>query len=280
MDDLKTAFVTGATNGIGKAIASGLAKQGLRVIVGARDADKGKAVRDELAAATGNANITVAKVDVASRASIAALDLGVPRLDILVNNAGVWYTDRTLSPDGIELVFATNVLGPHRVTKRVMPLLEAAPAARVVNVVSAFSKHLDLTDLEFARRKYDGFKCYSQSKQALRMLTWGLASRFAGTKLTANAVSPGFVKTGFNTNTHGFLSVVLGLSSKLFAVSPENGAATPIWVATSRELDGVSGKYFDAMKEKDGKFREPEAIAELERLCDAYDAKPAAVRAV
>jgi len=117
MDDLKTAFVTGATNGIGKAIAIGLAKQGLRVIVGARDVDKGKAVRDELAAATGNPNITVAKLDVASRASIAALDLGVPRLDTLVNNAGVWYTDRTLSPDGIELVFATNVLGPHRVTK-------------------------------------------------------------------------------------------------------------------------------------------------------------------
>ena len=73
---------------------------------------------------------------------------------------------------------------------------------------------------------------------------------------------------------------MLGLSSKLFAVSPDKGAATPIWVATSRELDGVSGKYFDAMKEKDGKFREPEAIAELERLCDAYDLKPAAVRAV
>jgi NAD(P)-dependent dehydrogenase (short-subunit alcohol dehydrogenase family) len=268
----KTAVVTGATGGIGKEIARGLAKLGATVIIGARNAERGEAARAEIARDAGHENVHVLAVDVAEarsmRAFAAELERRFPRLDILVNNAGVWLTDRRTTADGHELTLGTNVIGPHLLTSLLLPRLKASAPARVVNIVSAFAGNYDVTDLQFSRRKFDGFKAYGQSKQALRMLTWGLATRLAGTGVTANAASPGFVKTDFNQNAHGFTATMIGLSSKLFAVSPAKGADTPIWVAAAAEVEGVTGKYFEARKEKDGKFREPEAIAELERKLD------------
>jgi NAD(P)-dependent dehydrogenase (short-subunit alcohol dehydrogenase family) len=266
----KTALVTGATSGIGKEIARGLLKLGAEVVIGARDAAKGAAVRDELARETGKSSISVMTIDVASFASIRAFASawGERPLHLLVNNAGVWYTDRKDSSDGYELTFATNVLGPHLLTQLLAPRLTASAPARIVNVVSAFASNYDANDLLFRTRKYDGFKAYGQSKQALRMLTWGMAARFEGTGVVANAAAPGFVKTNFNQNTHGFMSAMISFSSKLFAVSPEKGADTPLWVAADGSLSTANGKYFDARKEKDGKFRETPAIADLERRCD------------
>jgi NAD(P)-dependent dehydrogenase (short-subunit alcohol dehydrogenase family) len=268
----KTALVTGATSGIGKHIAIGLARQGAKVIIGARDRERGEVARRDIEASAGDAHIEIALVDVASFASIRAFaeDVGrrEPRLDVLVHNAGAWFTERRLSADGHELTFATNVLGPHLITRLVQPLLEASGSARIVNVVSSFAGDYDVDDLDFVSRAYNGLSAYKQSKQALRMLTWGQAARLAGTGITSNAAAPGFVKTGFNRNARGFMATMMGLSAKLFAVSPEKGAATPLWVASAPELAGVTGKYFDARKEKDGKFRDPEAIAALEARCD------------
>jgi len=268
----KTAFVTGATGGIGKHIALGLARLGATVIIGARDREKGAAARGELVAASGNERIQVAALDVSSLRSIRTLALDVPRLDILVNNAGAWFSDRRTSVDGHELTLATNVLGPHLVTRALLPKLTATQGARVINIVSDFASEYDASDLEYASRPYDGLKAYKQSKQALRMLTWGMASRLAEHGITVNAVAPGFVRTDFNQNAHGFMAGLLGMMAKLFAVSPQKGADTAVWAATAPELAGVTGKLFAKRREKDGKFRDVSAIADLEARLDAIAA--------
>jgi len=270
----KTALVTGATGGIGKEIARGLAKAGGRVIIGARNADKGAAVREEIVKDAAGAQVEVRRLDVSSQASIRAFveRFDVEQLDILVNNAGAWFSDRRQSVDGYELTFATNVLGPHLLTKLLLPKLRG----RIVNIVSGLAANYDAGDLMFDTRKYDGFKVYAQSKQALRMLTWGLAARLDGKGVTVNAAAPGFVKTDFNQNAHGFTASMINVMVKMFGATPAKGADTPLWVATAPELDGVTGKYFDGRKEKDGKFREPNAIADLEKRCDEMVAGPRA----
>jgi NAD(P)-dependent dehydrogenase (short-subunit alcohol dehydrogenase family) len=260
----KTALVTGASAGIGKEIARGLLGMGAHVIFGVRNVEKGQAVAKELAGAS-----TVMQVDTSSPASIrkfaAEVKAKFPKLHILVNNAGAWYSDKRTSPEGKELTFATNVLGPYLLSEELSPLLKASAPSRIVNVVSSFASDYDLGDLEFSRRKYDGFKAYGQSKLAARMITWGLAKRLAGTGVTVNAAAPGFVRTDFNKNAHGFIASMINLSAKLFADTPAQGGDAITWAAVAPELEGQTGKYFDRRKEKDGKYQEPGAIAELEK---------------
>ncbi len=267
----KIAIVTGATTGIGKQIALGLGRLGARVVIGARTPERGEAARAEIAAET-KADVSVLAIDVASFTSIhkfaEEFEQRFDRLDLLVNNAGAWFSDRRTSADGHELTLATNVLGPHLLVRLLRGRLEAGAPARVVNIVSGLAGNYDANDLAYERRPYDGFKAYAQSKQALRMLTWGLAARLDPARVTVNAAAPGFVKTEFNRNARGFTAGMIGMMAKLFAATPGKGARTPLWVATAPELAGVSGKYFDAMKEKPSKFREPDAIADLERRLD------------
>jgi len=265
----KVAVVTGATGGVGKEIARGLTRMGARVVIGARDPARGEAARVDIGGQPGQ--VSVLPLDVADLSSVRAFALAlsddVDRLDVLVNNAGAWFSDRRESPQGHELTFATNVLGPHLLTELLLERLREAGQARVVNVVSSLTGHYDATDLQFTRRGYDGFNSYAQSKHALRMLTWGLATRLSGSGVTANAVAPGFVRTGLNRNAHGLRASMIDLSARLFAVSPDKGAQTPLWAATAPELAGVSGRYYAGRKEKDGRFRDPGAIADLEQRC-------------
>jgi NAD(P)-dependent dehydrogenase (short-subunit alcohol dehydrogenase family) len=267
----RVCLITGATSGIGKEAARGLARMGATVIIGARDLRHGEAARSEIAADAPDAAVHLMRLDVAGHASIhafaGAFSEQFTELHVLVNNAGAWFSERRESPDGYELTFATNALGPHLLTELLLPPLRLAGDARVVNVVSSIAGHYDSTDLQFTRRRYDGYQAYAQSKQALRMLTWALAARLAGTGATANAAAPGFVRTGLNRHAHGFRASMIGLSSRLFAVSPQKGADTPLWVAVAPELDGVTGQYFDQRTRKDGRFADPEPIEELEQLC-------------
>jgi len=261
----KVAVVTGATGGIGKHIAQGLALLGAHVVIGARDPQRGEAARAELAAAAANDRVSVLPVDVASQASLRAFASAFTdrhqSLDILVNNAGAWFTDRRQSPDGYELTLATNVLGPHLLTRLLLDSLRAAPSARVVNIISAIAGDYDATDLQFARRPFDGYKAYAQSKQALTMLTWGLAAATAGQGISANAAAPGFVRTGFNSNAHGAKATMINVMARLFAVSPAKGADTPLWVASAPELEGVTGKSFSGHKEQAARFAGTAQIA-------------------
>jgi NAD(P)-dependent dehydrogenase (short-subunit alcohol dehydrogenase family) len=277
----KVAVVTGATGGIGKEIARGLVRLGCTVVIGARDARRGEAARVELGAA-GDGGVSVLPLDVSDQSSVRSFAAELRRvlrggigqgLDVLVNNAGAWFTDRRRSSDGLELTLATNVLGPHLLTELLLDDLRAAGSARVVNVVSAITGDYDPTDLQFTTRRYDGYKAYAQSKQALTMLTWGLATRMAGQGVSANTAEPGFVRTAFNANAHGPRATMINVMARLFAVSAAKGADTPLWAASAPELDGVTGRSFAGRKERPPKFTEPGPIAELEHLCVALEAR-------
>ena len=270
----KVAIVTGATAGLGKELARGLARLGAQVILPARSLERGEAALQDIVTTTGNKNISVMKLDVSSTESIKAFVAEVkqktPKLHIIINNAGAWFTDRRESPEGNELQLATNVLGPYLLNNLLLDLLRASAPARIINVASGFAANYDASDLQFSKRKYDGFKAYGQSKQAIRMLSFGLAERLKGSGVTVNAVEPGFVKTDLNRNAKGMIPFFINVSAKLFAVSPAAGADTPLWAAVAPELEGVTGKFLGGRKEKESKFREPGPIAELERACEDF----------
>lgn len=203
-------------------------------------------------------------VDVASQASIRAAgerlrQEGRP-LDVLLNNAGAIVPARTLSPDGIELTFATNVLGYHLLTHELLPLVEQAPAGRVVNVASGFAFGLELDDLEFSRRRYDQNEAYAQSKQANRMLTWALARRLAekGSRVTANAMTPGPVDTELLRKGFG------GMRGK----PVEEGADTAVWLAASPDVATVSGQFFGDRHAQPCPYHDPAAEEALWSACD------------
>jgi NAD(P)-dependent dehydrogenase (short-subunit alcohol dehydrogenase family) len=266
-----TAVVTGATGGIGKEIVRGLLRQGATVIIGVRSIGKGEALRSEFAKETGGGRVEILPLDVASMTSVRAFADAVARthstLQVLINNAGAWFNERGETAEGHELTLATNVLGPYLLARLLQPLLEAGKPARIVNITSSAVGNYEASDLEWKKRKYNGFKAYTQSKQALRMMTWKLAQRLEGSGVVANAVSPGFVKTDFLQNTTGIVAGMLRALT-IMAVSPEKGAATPLWVALAPECASVSGRYFEAHKEKDGKFRQQAPLDELETLLD------------
>src|SRR5262245_31620104 len=178
----KHVVVTGPTSGLGQQIALDLAKAGAHVVLACRDTVKGAQV-GALVVRAGAASAAVLWIDTSSAASIAEFSRRYrdryPRLDVLVNNAGVSYSARERTIEGVEMTFGTNVLGYHRVTKALLELLTASTSARIVNVASMFANHLDLDDLQFTRRPYDGLSAYAQSKACDRLLTWAWARRLA-----------------------------------------------------------------------------------------------------
>jgi retinol dehydrogenase-12 len=268
----RTCVVTGASAGIGRATAWELARLGARVVMAVRSPEKGEKVRHAIRKTTGNADVELAVVDLARQDSVRAFarELGArhPTVEVLVNNAGIWAGGRRkTSPDGIELTWATNVLGYVLVTDLLLPQLRAAGRARVVNVASRYAGGLDLTDVEFERRPWSGKDAYTQSKQANRMLTWALARRLEGTGVTANAMHPGFVSTEIFGKGGGGLALPLSLYAKLRARRPAEGADTVAWLAASPEVEGRSGLFWVDRGEHRCRFRDEAAEEELWRLC-------------
>jgi len=266
----KTCLVTGASAGIGLAAAHGLARLGARVVMAVRNPEKGERARRAVMGATGR-EVEMAVVDLASRQSIRAFarDLAArhPTLDVLVNNAGIWSGSRKVSPDGVELVWATNVLNYFLVTELLRPQLQAAGKARVVNVASQLAGGLDLTDVQFERRPWSGRSAYAQSKQADRMLTWALARRLSGTGVTANAMHPGFVATEIFGKGGGLVSLFASLYSKLRGRRPEEGADTVVWLAASPDAEGRSGLFWIDRQERRCRFRDEAGEEALWALC-------------
>ncbi len=266
----RTCLVTGASAGIGLAAARGLARLGAHVVMAVRNPEKGERARRAVMGATGR-DVEMAVVDLGSRKSIStfARDLAArhSRLDVLVNNAGIWSERRKVSPEGVELVWATNVLNYFLVTELLQPLLRAAGKARVVNVASQLAGGLDLTDVGFERRPYFGRTAYAQSKQADRMLTWGLSRRLAGTGITANAMHPGFVATEIFGKGGGLVSLAASLYAKLRGRRPEQGADTVVWLAASPEVEGRSGLFWIDRQERRCRFRDEAGEEALWALC-------------
>jgi retinol dehydrogenase-13 len=235
----KTAAVTGATGAIGKAVAFDLAKRGYRVILLVRDSNKARTATAEIKQKTGNEFVDFHLVDLSLQSSIESLANSWERpLNILVNNAAISPQNRQETADGIELQFATNVLGYFWMTKYFVDILIHSAPSRIVNVASYWAGGLDIEDLEFTRRPYHNHDAYRQSKQANRMLSTIMADDYDPSLLTINSCHPGDVNSSLS-NSLGF-----GGSQ-----SPQAGAKTPSWLATSEELEGISGNYFEFMKE-------------------------------
>jgi len=262
-------LVTGANAGIGYEIARGLAKAAGKphVILAVRNQAKGESARAKISAETGNPNLEVLLVDLASHKSIrnAANEFSKTHavLDVLINNAGISSPTRHESPDGIELTFATNVVGYFLLTNLLLDALSRAPAGRLVNVASEMAYGLDLDDVEFKKRTYNPSTAYAQSKQANRMLTWAYARRFEGTQITANAMSPGPVDT----------PLLHSLSPGMKGRTTEKGAETVVWLATSPEVAGLSNRLWFDRAERVCKFHNPEQEEKLWSICGELSAK-------
>ena len=268
---MRTCLVTGANSGIGRETARGLARLGHRVVLASRNPQRGEAARRDVAATTGNPAVELMIVDLSRQASIrdfARAFLDAHReLHVLVNNAGIWSTRRRESAEGIEQTWATNVLGYFLLTELLLDRLRESAPARIVNVASQLARDLDLEDVEFRRRSYSGVSAYAQSKQADRMLTWALARRLEGTAVTANAMHPGGVNTPLFSKGGGLLAMAASAFSKMAGKTPEEGADTVVWLATSPDVEGQSGTFWIDRHAVPCRFHDPAAEERLWTLC-------------
>ena len=244
----KTCIVTGASSGIGKETALALARAGATVAVVCRTHETGERAVTEIRQRSQSSDVALFVADLASQRAVrmlaAELATALPRVDVLVNNAGRIMGDRDLTEDGLETTFAVNHIASFLLTRLLEPKLTASAPARVVNVASKAhqSGTLRFDDL-MGTRAYDGWKAYAQSKLANVVFTYELARRLAGTGVTANCLHPGVVATNFGNAGPPLIRVGIRLAGP-FLKAPAQGAATSIYLASSPEVEGVSGKYF------------------------------------
>jgi retinol dehydrogenase 12 len=254
MTDLhgKTALVTGATAGIGRVTAETLAKMGANVILVGRSPNKLNAAVAEIRSATGNPRVDGLVADLSSQASVRQLAeeylARFDQLHILVNNAGAFFARRHESVDGIEMTFALNHLAYFLLTDLLLERIKASTPARIVNVSSGahVAARLNLDDLE-NKRSFSGWKAYGESKLANIYFTYELARRLDGSGVTVNALHPGFVATNFGISNGGLLAPLFRIF-QMGAISPQEGAQTTLYLASSPEVAGVTGQYFDRSK--------------------------------
>lgn len=276
MSDLEgqTIVVTGATGGIGKATALALARPGVHLVILGRSEGKLAATRSEILAAARETRVETIVCDFESQASIrqaGAECLALcPRIDVLVNNAGAIFPKRELTIDGIERTFALNHLGYFLFTSLLLERVKASAPARIVNVASDAHRtgEVDFDDLQ-STGIYVSYRAYSTSKLCNILFTYELARRLEGTGVTVNCAHPGVVATAFAAS-----SPWIGLFFKVarpFLRTPEEGAATVVLLASSKEVEGMTGKYF-----KNGRptrssrgSRDPEAARRLWDVSEA-----------
>jgi NAD(P)-dependent dehydrogenase (short-subunit alcohol dehydrogenase family) len=262
MTDGRTFLVTGATGAIGQAIARQLAQHPEhRVVLLARHEAKASAAVDSIRRATGNGAVSYELADVSRRADIEALaQRWEGPLHVLINNAAITPRQREETPEGIELQWATNVLAYLWLTEAFTPILHQSAPARVVNVASYWAGDLDLADVEFKRRPYRNGTAYRQSKQANRMLTMAQAERLAPLGISVNVCHPGDVNSALSNN--------LGFGG---SQSPDEGARTPVWLATDPIGQKLTGHYFEQRRPTPCRFAaDRAAIEQLYQLCQAY----------
>jgi NAD(P)-dependent dehydrogenase (short-subunit alcohol dehydrogenase family) len=249
----KTCLVTGATSGIGKATALGLARQGATVVIVGRSQARGEAARQEIQAASGNSSVDLLLADLSSQESVRQLAATFmeryAHLRILVNNAGVFLLKRHLTGDGLEMTFAVNHLAPFLLIHLLLDRLKASAPARIVNVCSGahFSGRIKLTDMQL-EKGYNVWRAYAQSKLAMLLCSYKLARQLEGSGVTLNCLNPGFVFTNMGISNVGSTTQALAraILSRLGS-SPEKGAQTSLYLAMSPEVESLNGNYVDQL---------------------------------
>ena len=269
----KRVIVTGPTSGVGREIAIQLAELGAEVVLAARNIQKANDVAVEIARRTASNNAVVMEIDTSSLDSIRKFAREFrnkyDRLDVLLNNAAVsrGALPRVNSVNGIELTFATNVLGYFLLTQELLDLLKQSAPSRIIDVASSFASDLDLDDLQFERRAFESFRAYAQSKACDRILTWAFARRLEGTGVTVNAMTPGLItETELYRNAQPEL--MQRLTQRAGGRTSAQGADTAVWLASNSELQNVSGKFFEDRQELECEFRNEKNEEKLWKICE------------
>jgi NAD(P)-dependent dehydrogenase (short-subunit alcohol dehydrogenase family) len=254
----KIALVTGATAGIGLETARGIAKTGATVIIVGRDKTKCEKVVTELRHDTRNEKIEFLVADLLSLKAIRRLaedfKSKYSRLDVLVNNAGAIFDKRETTADGFEKTFALNHLSYFLLTNLLLDTIKQSAPARIISVSSVahtFAGKIDFDDLQFERKRFSAMGVYGQSKLMNILFTYELARRLQGSNVTANCLHPGGVASNFADNTGGIVKIVAWLFKNTFAITPAKGAETSVYLATSPDVEMITGKYFDNKREKE-----------------------------
>ncbi len=263
----KVCVVTGANTGIGLETARGLAEMNACVVLACRDRERGEAAVADIESRSNTSKVELMLLDLGSQESIrgfaGAFQEKFDRLDVLVNNAATVPTGRELTADGLEMQFGVNHIGPFLLTHLLLDHLKSGAPSRVVTVSSTTHENarINFDDLQ-AAEKYNFFGAYGKSKLANILFTYELARRLEGSGVTANCLHPGGVRTKILRNVRGPLGVAIKFGTYLM-ISPRSGAKTSVYLASSPEVEGVSGKYFVKCRE----------IASSERSHDEADAK-------
>lgn len=243
-----TCIVTGANAGIGKATAIEMARMGARVVMVCRNRERGRQALVEVCHASGSSAVDLILADLSVRKEVRDLAARIaddyPQVDVLVNNAGLFQRKRSETVDGLETTFAVNHMAYFILTLDLIETLKASAPARIVNVASSAhsGNKMDFDDLQGAR-KYSGWKAYGRSKLANVLFTYELARRLDGTGVTANVLHPGVVASQFGRKGNGLLSMIWSLGGR-FMKTAEEGARTSVYLASSPDVDGVTGAYF------------------------------------
>lgn len=251
----RVCIVTGANRSIGKETALGLARLGATVVMAARHPERLARACDEVRRASGNPAVTSVVVDLGNLASVrgAAREIATRHdsVHVLVNNAGVNLARRATTPDGFEMTFAVNHLGPFLLTRLLLDTLRAAAPSRVINVTSWFERlgRVDFEDPNAERKRYGALRAYYQSKLANALFTYDLARRLAGTGVTANCYDPGLVATDLLRDRFWWSPRRLQPVWQRFLLSPANAAAGLVLIASAPELATVTGRCFDVSGE-------------------------------
>jgi NAD(P)-dependent dehydrogenase (short-subunit alcohol dehydrogenase family) len=239
----KICLVTGSSSGLGKSTAMGLAQLGATVILGCRDKQRGEVALAEIKTASGNQMVELMLIDLSLqhsvRSMVAEFEKRYYHLDVLINNAGVFKKQRIVTADGLETMFVTNHLGPFLLTNLLLDRLKSAASARILSITAPSTTHLDFDDLQ-GEKKFNAYTAFGASKMCNLLFTYELARRLEGTHIIANAIHPGLVKSGIMREA----AAPIRWFTYLISTTPQKASATPVYYASSPEVEGMTGFFF------------------------------------
>jgi NAD(P)-dependent dehydrogenase (short-subunit alcohol dehydrogenase family) len=272
----KTVLITGADGDIGRETTRGIAKKGASIIMACIDLNLAEPVCEAIKKESGNAHISLMQIDLSSLASIREFarqfSLKHQRLDVLINNAGVYCHTLQHTRDGFEKTIGINLLGHFLLIQLLLPVIKQSPQARIINLSSNahYQSKFDVSDLNWQKRKYSGFPAYADSKLAIVLATRELAETLKDTGVTVNAVHPGHTATQiWNIWPGKWYQALLDKIISRFMITPEEGAQASIFLASSDEVNGVTGKYFSQkqLKEPSPKCKDAQLQKDLWQQC-------------